>query len=115
MVTEISYVRGTRSAAEVQREIDSFWDAIGDDELRREVTDAGIDVSELAGLNQRGAISVTAKGSGIDPGTVALVVSFAPAANAVLVSLWKKVILPRIRRDHGRDAIGPERRSEHEP
>lgn len=115
MVTEISYVRGTRSAAEVQHEIDSFWGAIEGDELRREVSDVGIDVSELAGLDQRDAISVSASGSGIDPGTVALVVAFAPAANSVLVSLWKKVILPRIRRDHGRDAIGPERRSEHEP
>lgn len=114
-MTEILYSRGTRSADDVQREIDSFWDAFDhDDELRKEVQDAGIETSELAQVDRQGAISVRVKGAGLDPALVSLVVAFAPAVNAVVVSLWKKVILPRIRRRYGRDAVGPERSSEHD-
>jgi hypothetical protein len=36
-------------------------------------------------------------------------VAFAPVANAVLLSLWSKVLLPRIRSRYGRDAIRDEK------
>jgi len=112
MVTDLSYTRGTRSADEVQREIDSFWDLLGrDDRIREEVRNAGIDISEYIGTDFHDTIHVKAKGAGIDPATVALVVAFAPTANAIAVSLWKKVILPRIRHKYGRDAVGQERSS----
>jgi hypothetical protein len=113
-MTELLYSRGTRSAEEVQREIDSFWDSLeSDDDLRKEVRNAGIDDAELEGLDRQEAISVSVRGAGLDPTLVSLVVAFAPTVNAVIVSLWKKVILPRIRRKYGRDAVGSEKPSDH--
>jgi hypothetical protein len=109
-MTELWYARGTRSAAEVQREIDGFWAELdGSDELRKDVENAGIDLSALAGVDRGGAIRVSVRGAGLGPETVALVVAFAPAANVVLMSLWGEVLLPRIRGQHGRDAIRHER------
>ncbi len=107
---KLLYSRGTRSVDEIQREIDAFWDALGeDDELRADVRDGGIDVRVLDLLSGKEAIRVTALGAGLDPGLVCLVVAFAPAVNTIAVSAWKKVILPGILKKHGRDAIGPER------
>jgi hypothetical protein len=115
-MTELVYARGTRSADEVQREVDSFWDAFEHDgELRQEVQDAGIELSELDAVNRQGGITVSVRGAGLDPALVSLIVAFAPAVNTVAVSLWKKVLLPRIRRRYGRDAVGHERPSEHAP
>lgn len=107
--TEIRYAPGTWSAGDIQREIDSFWDPLAnDDELRQEVRDAGIDISELAGLDRRNAIAVSAGAAGFAPASVALVVAFAPTANAIVARLWETVLLPRIRRRYGQDAIGLE-------
>ena len=115
MTVELLYARGTRSADEVQREIDSFWDALDhNDELRREVRDADIDISELAGLDRRNAIAVSARAAGFDPASVGLVVAFTSRANAALVPLWENFVLPRIQRRYGRDAVGPERPPERE-
>lgn len=50
---------------------------------------------------------VRVSGAGIDPITVALIVAFSPAVNEIAISVWKELILPRIRARHGRNAIGP--------
>jgi len=110
MATQVSYTRGTRSVEEIQREINSFWDQLRHDvRLREEIKDVGIDIPDDAAEDWHDAIHVEVKGAGIDPSTVALIVAFAPSANAIVVSLWKKIILPRIRRKYGRDAVGQER------
>uniref|UniRef100_UPI003F4987B1 hypothetical protein n=1 Tax=Actinoplanes sp. CA-084688 TaxID=3239901 RepID=UPI003F4987B1 len=109
-MAELLYGRGRRSAAEVQREIDTFWAEVDtDDELRKELANAGIDLDEVPADERAGAIRVGVHGAGVDPGSVALIVAFAPVANTVLVSLWKQVLLPRIRSRYGRDAIQDER------
>jgi hypothetical protein len=108
-MTELRYARGTRSVAEVQHDVDEFWaEFVGGEELRKEVENAGFDVTMLDGVDREGAIRVSARGAGIGPETVAIVVAFAPAVNAALISLWTEVLLPRIRRRYGRDAIGDE-------
>ena len=113
MATNLSYMRGTRSADEIQREIDSFWESLySNDELREKVKNAGIDIPEYAVDDWHDAIRVKVKGAGLDPSSVELIVAFAPTANAIAVSLWKKVILPRIKHRYGRDAVGEERSSE---
>jgi hypothetical protein len=111
-VTELRYSRGTRSVDEIQRDVDEFWAEFDDSrELSEDVENAGIDVTVLDGTDREGAIRVSARGAGIGPEMVAIVVAFAPAANAVFISLWTEVLLPRIRRRHGRDAIQEEQRS----
>jgi hypothetical protein len=109
-MTELVYGRGTRSADEVQREIEKFWTELDDsDELHKELVAAGIDIDSLPQDERADAIRISVRGAGVDPLTVSLVIAFAPAANAVLTSLWKQVLLPRIRSRYGRDAIRDEK------
>ena len=104
------YGRGTRSADEVQQEIDKFWAEVETSEqLRKDLADAGVDLSGVSGTERGNAIRVSVRGAGIEPTAVALVIAFAPVANEVLISLWKRVLLPRIRDRYGRDAIGDEK------
>jgi len=112
-MTELLYARGTRSADEVQHEIDEFWAQLdGSEELRQELTNAGIDTAAVKELKRQDAIRIGVRGAGVDPMAVTLVVAFAPTANAVLVSLWEQVLLPRIRSRYGRDAVRDEKPSE---
>jgi hypothetical protein len=110
-MTELLYVRGTRSVEEIQQEIGRFWAEVDEsDELRSELAAAAIDRDTLpSGGDREGAVRVGVRGAGLDPTAVAIVVSFAPVANTVLITLWKDVILPRIRRRYGRDAVRDER------
>ena len=93
---------------QVRQEIDAFWEdqnsgrGFSGEELSRIR-------AELAGthdLEQSHAITVSVDSSGADP-TVLLVVAFAPTANRVLKDMWSTVILPRIKRRRGDDAVGP--------
>jgi len=112
-MTELLYGRGTRSADEVQREIDKFWAELDtSDELRKELADAGVDLDTVPVAERQDAIKVSVRGAGIDPASVSLIVAFAPVANAVLISLWTQVLLPRIRSRYGRDAIRDEKPAE---
>ena len=74
----------------------------------------GIDISEFAGADRGDAIGVSIRGSGVDPFSVTLVVSFAPMLNVVFISPWKNVLFPRIRNKYGQDAVGPEKLPEDE-
>ncbi|MCA2211316.1 hypothetical protein [Jidongwangia harbinensis] len=108
-MTELVYGRGTRSADEVQREIDRFWAELEhDDKLQAELRAAGLDLRAVPPERRPEAIQVRVRGAGLDPTSVALIVAFAPVANAVLVSLWEQVLLPKIRDRFGRDAIRDE-------
>ncbi|GIF15742.1 hypothetical protein [Actinoplanes teichomyceticus] len=109
-MTELWYGRGTRTAEEVQREIDQFWvEWETSEELRKELAGAGIDPGAVPAPERPGAIRVSVRGAGIDPAAVSLIVAFAPAVSEVLVSLWNQVLLPRIRDRYGRDAIRDEK------
>jgi hypothetical protein len=108
-MTELRYSRGTRSVDEVQRDVDEFWTEFANgEELRKEVENAGIDVAMLDGVDREGAIRISARGAGIASERVAIIVAFAPIINTALISLWTEVLLPRIRRRYGRDAIREE-------
>jgi hypothetical protein len=112
-MAELLYGRGTRSAQEVQQEIDTFWAELETSgQLRKEVVDAGVDLGALPTEARSEAIQVTVRGAGLDPTMVSLVVAFAPIANEALVSLWKRVLLPRIRDRYGRDAVREEKTPE---
>ncbi|OJF14503.1 hypothetical protein [Couchioplanes caeruleus] len=108
-MTDLLYVRGTRSAAEVQQEIDQFWASLDDEQVQKELAASGIDLDAVPEGGRKDAIRVGVRGAGVDPTAVTLVVAFAPVANAVLISLWKQVLLPRIRNRYGSDAIRDEK------
>ncbi|GIE91979.1 hypothetical protein [Actinoplanes regularis] len=110
-MTELVYVRGTRSAEEIQEDVRRFFEELDRSaEVRAELAAAGIDPDVLPESEERaGAVRVGVRGAGLDPTGVALVLSFAPTANTVLITLWKQIILPRIRRRYGRDAVRDER------
>lgn len=106
---EIYYSRGALTAQQVRQEIDAFWEdqntgqGFSDDELSR--IRAGL--AETHDLEQSHAITISVDSSGSDPSAVLLVVAFAPTANRILKDMWSTVILPRIKRRRGEDAIGP--------
>jgi hypothetical protein len=112
---DLVYARGQLSVDEIQSEIAKFWQIFDnqdspalDDELRA----AGLDRAALDGVDRESAIVVHPGSSGMDTSAVVLLVSFAPSANRVIKDLWKKIVLPRIERRWGEDAIGEEKRSQ---
>jgi hypothetical protein len=107
---ELIYARGQLSAESLQQEIARFWaDVPESPELQAEVAAAGLDYPAPDNALLAGQITVRPGSSGADPVTVALIVAFAPAANRMLKDVWATVILPRIKRRWGQDAVGGER------
>lgn len=101
------YRRGYLSADQVRHEINDFWTELEtSQELQAELRSNGLTSDELSRLSKTDAIAIQIGSSGIDPLSVSLIVMFAPAANRVLKDLWATVMLPRIRRRWGDDAIG---------
>jgi hypothetical protein len=112
---EFVYARGELSAEEIESEIAQFWrtlDNPGGTALEDELSAAGLDRATLASVNRENAMIVRAGSSGVDATTAVLLVTLAPSANLVIKDLWKKIVLPRIRKRWGEDAIGEEKRSQ---
>jgi hypothetical protein len=112
---EFVYARGGLSVDQIQSEIAQFWQVLdnpGSAALEAELSAAGLDRVTIAGVNRENAIIVRAGTSGVDPITAVLLVTLAPSANLIIKDLWKKIVLPRIRRRWGDDAIGEEKRSQ---
>jgi hypothetical protein len=110
---ELVYARGELSVDQVQAEIAQFWRALdnpGSSALEAELNAAGLDRAALANLDRENAITVRAGRSGADPLAVVLLVTLAPSTNRIIKDLWGTVVLPRIRRRWGDDAIGEEKR-----
>jgi hypothetical protein len=106
---ETTYLRGELSAEQLREEISGFWAELKTgSEVQAEVDGAGLNSGVLNGIERAGEITVRVESSGADPASVLLVIAFAPAANRVLKDLWATVLLPRIRRRWGDDAIGRE-------
>jgi hypothetical protein len=103
---ELTYYMGELTAEQLQREIAGFWAELEDNpRLRAEVEAAGIDSHLLGDLKDPHAITVRPDSSGADPEAVLLIIAFAPAGNRILKDLWATVLLPRIKRRWGDDAI----------
>ena len=112
---ELAYAKGELSVDQVQAEIAQFWQALdnpGSSAVDAELSAAGLDRAALAGADRQNAITVRAGTSGVDPATAVLLVSLAPSANLMIKDVWRKVVLPRIRRRWGDDAIGEDKRSQ---
>lgn len=112
---ELVYTRGELSVDQLQAEIARFWrefDNPAGSQLDPELRAAGVDRSTISDVNRQSAIVVRAGASGADPNVVLIVVALAPSANRVLKDLWKTIVLPRIQRRWGEDAVGEEKRSQ---
>lgn len=110
---DLTYARGMLSAEQIQSEITRFWhDLETSPELEAELAVSGFNREELGHIQVPDPISVRVGSSGADPISTLLIIAFAPAANRVLKDLWTTVLLPRIRRRWGDDAIGDEGHSQ---
>ncbi len=112
---EFTYARGELSVDQLQAEIAEFWQALdnlGTSDLEAELSAAGLDRTALVGFDRESAITVRAVTSGVDTTTAVLLVSLAPSANLIIKDLWEEVVLPRIKRRRGDDAIGEEKRGQ---
>jgi hypothetical protein len=106
---ELIYARGELSVESLQREIARFWaDAAVSPELQAELDNAGLNYEASGGAEFSQQIKVRAGSSGADPASVILIISLAPSVNRVLKDVWADIILPRIKRRWGDDAIGGE-------
>src|SRR4051794_31688236 len=96
---QLLYRRGRLSVAELNEEIDEFWQQLNNSaELQNELHAYGIDAGALLEIQPREAIKITPSGAGVDPSMVGLIIAFAPAVNHVVKSTWTDVLLPWIRR-----------------
>jgi hypothetical protein len=112
---EIVYSRGELSIIQIEAEIAQFQQELGTSNspmVDSELQAAGLDRAALANVDLRNAITVRAGNSGADPTAVLIIVSLAPSANRVVKDLWATVLLPRIRRRWGDDAVGEEKRDQ---
>jgi hypothetical protein len=105
----LTYIRGMLSAEQIQSEITRFWRELETNpELETDLKASGFDPAILSHLKDKEAITLRVKTSGADPISALLIVAFAPTANRALKDLWTTILLPRIRRRWGDDAIGNE-------
>jgi hypothetical protein len=111
-VEQLFYARGELSADQLQSEIAQFLQALdnpGSSALEAELIAAGLDPAAVASVDWRNAITVRTSESGADPAATVLLVALAPSVNLVVKDVWTKIVLPRIRRRWGADAIGQQR------
>jgi hypothetical protein len=104
---EIVYSRGQLSAEQIEQEIGRFWAELDESsELQAELEAKGFESAALREIDPTRAIHVLEGSSGVDPLSVSIIIVFAPPASNTLRDVWSAVILPRIRRRWGADAVG---------
>jgi hypothetical protein len=95
----------------LETELDSMWD---DTEFRREAERGGFE--DVLSLGRKSAFAVRQDGQGLEPGTIALIVAFAPVAvkitegavnvgSKMVTDLWDQIVLPRLERRRGLNAL----------
>ncbi len=105
MKEEQYYLTGL-SFREFTNELDLIWSELQDPEsdLGKNARNEGIDLSSLRGLQLEQAIRVERRESGFD--MTAVVMAFvAHGVVEVVKAAWTHLIVPRIKRDLGDDAI----------
>ncbi len=95
---------------QIEEEALRLLDALKSDErLREEASRAGIDLNafdaSIAQEFEDPLIKVEAESSGISPGVIEIALIFAPVAALIIQDCWTHLILPRLKRKYGVDAI----------
>jgi hypothetical protein len=97
-----TYRIGSNVSREViEEEIAKAWkDVQHDDQVRTQLAAANVDVSAAASLDTAQSITVRNAGTGFAGETIVIAL-----AAKVASDLWEKVILPRLRKRFGADAV----------
>ena len=109
---EIRYGVGATSLRDLNQALDTIWGELQDPEsnVRHEAEARGIDLQKIFPLPRKDAISLKQEGEGFDPATTAIIVAFSPVVAEVVRDLWRNVVLPRLRKQKGEDALGDEKK-----
>jgi len=111
MADQIRYSYKNINQSELEAKLDELWTQLEQDsELVAEARKLRIPLEDLRGKKRGDVIAVTKEGEGFDPATTALIVAFAPVAAKVARDLWTKLLLPRILKAKGKDALTPKKR-----
>lgn len=103
----LTYSPGRLSAEQIEQEIGRFWAELNTSSgLQAELAAKGIESAALREINPTDAILVRETSSGVDPLSISIIIAFASTGSNLLQDVWSTVILPRIRRRWGDDAIG---------
>ena len=106
--TRTTYETGILSVGQLQAEIDQFWHELHTtNNLDAEIRAAGVNPKAFAFIEET-PISVRSEASGVDPATTLISVVFSPDFGHVFMNVWDNVLLPRIQRRWGTNAIGSE-------
>jgi hypothetical protein len=99
----IRYAGGVRTVQEIQSELEQV---LRDVETRSELTELApeADTDQLVEL-----YDVRASGAGDDPGAVEILIVIAPHLGELALSLWDRLILPKLERALGEDVLGDEK------
>jgi hypothetical protein len=97
--------RSTVSADVIEKDVAAIWDELkGDAAVRAEAAAAGIDLGKIDAIKNN-PIDVKQAGQGLDPATTAIIVASAPVVAEICRDIWRHIILPRLKRKYGQDAI----------
>jgi hypothetical protein len=107
-MVELEFERGEASLATLKQQTEAILKSLGEAEGRAELEAAGFDPSVLSDAT----FAFDTREAGVLGVGETVIVSvaashvIAPVAKKVLLDLWKVVVLPRIRRRFGEDAVG---------
>jgi hypothetical protein len=95
---------------QIEQESQQLLNALKTDaRLREEASQAGIDLSgfddSVAQASDEPLIKVEAESAGVAPGVIEISLIFAPVVAAIIQDCWTHLILPRLKRRYGVDAI----------
>jgi hypothetical protein len=110
MADEIRYSYKNIDQVQLESKLNEFWEGLQQYlDLATEARAQGIDLEALHGKSREAVITVKKEGEGFDPVTTALIIAFAPVLAKVTRDVWEKLLLPRILRDKGQDALTPKK------
>lgn len=111
MADQIRYSYKNIDQSELEAKLDEFWAQLQQDsELGAEARKQRIPLDDLRGKKRGDVITVAKEGEGFDPVATALIVAFAPVAAKAARDLWTKLLLPRILKAKGKDALTPKKK-----
>jgi hypothetical protein len=110
MENQIRYNYKNINEKQLESMLDEYWKQLQEDsDLATEAKAEGISLEDVRGKSRDEVITVEKEGEGFDPATTALIVAFAPVVAKVVRDLWEKILLPRILRKKGQDALTPKK------
>jgi hypothetical protein len=109
MATELVYSSKKLSVDDLSESLDELWAEIKrpDSELHQQAKEAGIDVEALSTLDRDEIITVERPSSGFADTELLIIIgkALAPVVAKIAIDLWDSFLLPRIRKNKGKDAL----------